>query len=617
MRYLGNKWKLLQEIFNLIQKNCDKNCNILCDAFSWTSVVGDFFKHQYQIIANDIQYYSYVISQAKLNTPDLQFTKLGEDPFKIFNQENLYLQWFITNNYSPLGWRQYFSEENAGKIDYIRTTIEQRKNEQKLTEDEYFYLLACLLESVSKVANIAWVYGAFLKTRDPRALKIMKFIPVEQEDLKKYHDAQVFNAKIEDLIDNIQWDILYLDPPYTKNQYSVQYHLLETIAKNDQPIIKGKWWLRDTSDTASDWAREWNVHVIFNKIIASAKFRYIILSYNSDGLMSKKYIENIFKRYGEENTFQCIEIPYKQYKNHQTWEKENHYEYLFFVKKKAKTAISFASPLNYQWWKHDLIAFIKQNLPNRKIKTFIDLFWWWYNVWINIDAERHIYNDGNHKVVELINTFYNTNPIDLVKYVLKWKKQYHLEFADKDNYLKLRDLYNSIPLEQRDPKMLYLLILYGFNQQIRFNSSYDYNNPVWPTWLTDNNFEKLISFCEKIQSQKLQFFSYYFDLLDIQITQEDFVYCDPPYLITLWSYNDGKRWFFGRSENDEIRLYQYLQKLHQQGIQWMLSNVLEHKGKQNELLKNWIQKNHFRLIECEWKTRKGRKEILVVNYSKW
>lgn len=611
MRYLGNKKNLLSEIDNLIKAHCSGNCEIFCDAFCGTWVVWEFFKNKYSIIANDIQYYSFILSQAKLNSPDLKFKNLWLNPFDFFNNTKIKEEWFIYKNYSPKWGRMYFSEENALKIDFIRTKLEEWYIENKISDIEYYYLIACLLESVSKVANIAWVYGAFLKTRDPRAVKSMQFLKIDSKETSK--KAIVYNDTIENLICNIEWDILYLDPPYTKNQYSVQYHLLETIAKYDAPIIAWKWWLRNTSETSSLWSREWDVHVVFEKIISNARFKHIILSYNSDWLMSKKFIEATLKRYWKEDSYELVKIPYKQYKNHQTWEKENHYEYLFYVEKKERKYVSYASPLNYQWWKYDLVDFIKSNLPQQKINTFFDVFWWWYNVWVNIDANKIVYNDINHKVAELIKTFYDTDLHELAKYIMRAKKQYKLEIWDKEKYMALRDKYNSIPESERDPKMLYMLILYWFNQQIRFNSSYDFNNPVWPTWLNDLMLEKLISFCSRMKEQNIEFMTSNF--FDVNFYKEnDFIYCDPPYLITLWSYNDWKRWFNWRSNKDEMSLYEYLEKVNKDSVKFMLSNVLEHRWKENLILKEWIKRNGLRVIEYWKNARWWRKEILVVNY---
>jgi len=618
MRYLGTKTKLVDKLYKLIKdKKIDNENFTFCDAFSGTGAVGEFLKDKFRITANDVQYYSFIISQAKLNTPDLQFHKLGFDPFDYFNKEKREYEGFIFKNYSHKGSkRMYFSAENGLKIDFIRNKIDEWKKQDRLTDFEYYYLIAALLESVSKVANIAGVYGSYLKTWDPRAVKPMLFIKVEQRDIKGLYEAEVHNKTIEELINDISGDILYLDPPYTKNQYSVQYHLLETIAKNDNPEIKGKGGLRDTSETASAFSRNGDAEVAFEKIVAKARFKYIILSYNSDGLMSQKYIENILKRYGKPETYEIRKIDYKQYKNHQTANKQEHCEYLFFIEKKDYKKVNYASPLNYQGGKYDLIDFIKENLPNAKIKRFIDVFGGGYNVGINIEAEQIIYNEFNHKVVELMECFRDTETSDLVKYILRTHRHYKLERGDKEAYMKLRSKYNSIILELRDPKMLYMLILYGFNQQIRFNSSYDYNNPVGPAGLNDNMMDKIISFCRRIQEQNIFFLSQDFEKINKYINTETFIYCDPPYLITLGSYNDGKRGFNGWGKSDELRLYNFIDKLNTRGVRFMMSNVLEHKGEKNTLLEKWANKKGYKVIPYNKSARKGRKEVLIVNYDR-
>ena len=618
MRYIGNKNTLLNDIYKLIkQKRIDNESYTFCDAFSGTGVVGEYFKDKFRIIANDIQYYSFVMSQARLNTPDMTFSQLGFDPFDYFNKEKGECEGFVYNNYSYLGSsRMYFSAENGLRIDFIRNKIDEWKNQEKISNFEYYYLIASLIESVSKVANIAGVYGSYLKTWDARALKPMLFKRIDQKNKNSLYEAEVHNKNIEELINNISGDILYLDPPYTQNQYSVQYHLLETIAKNDNPDIRGKGGLRNTSKTASDFSKKCIAEVVFEKIIARAKFKYIILSYSSDGLMSPKYIKNVLKRYGKSDTYDFIKINYKQYKNHQTANKKEHCEYLFFIEKKDPKSIIFSSPLNYQGGKYDLVNFIKGNLPKTKIERFIDVFGGGYNIGLNIDAKQVIYNEYNHKVVELIEMFKNTETDDLIKYILKKQRQYKLERGNKDAYIKLRNKYNSVELSKRDPKMLYTLILYGFNQQIRFNSSYDYNNPVGQAGFNDNMLEKITSFSRRIQEQNIVFLSHDFEDIDDYVNKKTFLYCDPPYLITLGSYNDGKRGFNGWDEISELRLYAFLDNLNKKCIKFMMSNILEHKGKKNILLLNWIKSNNYHIIYYKGKARKGRKEILITNYKK-
>lgn len=617
MRYIGNKNKIISYIEALINdKKINKENYTFCDAFSGTATVGNYFKDKFKIIANDNLYTSFVMSQAKLNTPDLKFELLGLNPFKIFNDENNKLNGFIYKNFSPGGSeRQYFSSNNASRIDFIRTKIEYWYNHDKLTRNEYYYLIACLIESVSKVANIAGVYGSYLKMWDPRAIKPLKFIHVEQLKENALYENEVYNKNIEELINDISGDILYLDPPYTKNQYSVQYHLLETIALYDEPDLKGKTGARDTSKQASKFSKPGDVHIEFEKIIAKAKFKYIILSYSSDGIMSKEYIESVFKRYGKPETYEFRKFTYKQYLNSKAEKDEKHCEYLFYIEKKdSDEEINYASPLNYIGGKADMIDFIKKNSP-RKIDRFIDIFGGGFNVGINFNAEQIIYNDCNFKVKELLEMFRNVETIDLYKYITHMIKKYKLEKGDKKSYLKIRELYNSQDKNLREPKLLYLLILFGYQQQIRFNSSYDYNNPVGQAGFNDKILEKIISYCRNLKEKNVVFMSEDFENMWKHINKNTFVYLDPPYLITLGSYNDGKRGFNGWNENDELRLLNFLNKLNSKGIKFMLSNVLEHKEKKNKILIDWIKENNYRVIKYKEKARKNRKEVLIVNYS--
>ena len=145
MRYLGNKTKLLSDISELLtEKNLKDNNLIFMDAFAGTASVADFFAKDYKIITNDLMYYSYILAQAKLNTPKDAFKTLGYDPFKYFNDldTDKYITGFVYNNYSPNGGRMYFSDENAKKIDYIRTVIDYWYEDEQINENEKYYLIA-------------------------------------------------------------------------------------------------------------------------------------------------------------------------------------------------------------------------------------------------------------------------------------------------------------------------------------------------------------------------------------------------------------------------------------------------------------------------------------------
>lgn len=619
MRYIGNKEKILGEIQELIVNNkLDKKCKVFCDAFSGTATVGEKFKNVFKVIANDNLYMSYVISNAKLNTPDGKYEGLGFNPFEYFNKNDNILEGFVYKNYSPGGsQRKYFTKENAGKIDFIRWKIQEWKEKQLITDKEYYYLIASLLESLSKVANVAGVYGAYLKTWDPRAVKPMIFIPVQvSNDVAKTENV-VYNKKIEELIDKIEGDILYLDPPYTKNQYSVQYHLLETIARYDAPQIKGKTGARDTTRQTSDFSKDGKVHVEFEKIIAKAKFKHIIVSYSTDGIMSKEYIESVLKRYGKEETYQFKKFNYKKYLNTKARKTGEHFEYIFYIEKKEKSQVNYYSPLNYMGGKSEMVDFLKENMP-RKYDRFIDLFAGGFNVGINCEAKELIYNDCNYKVKELIQMFKEIDTVELYKFILKTIKKYGLSKENKDAYINARADYNHPEPPIRDSKLLYVLILYGFQQQIRFNSSMEYNNPVGQSSFNDKILEKLVTFSREIKEKNVIFMSEDFEKLEKYIDKNTFFYCDPPYLITLGSYNDGKRGFNGWNTEEEKRLLDFLDRINQKGGKFMLSNVIEHKEKENKILKEWLVRNpKYKKIEYGQKAGRTRlrNEIIIVNYE--
>lgn len=310
MNYIGSKYSLIDFLEESIDKTL-KICNedrqpsemIFADLFAGTGVVSGSFKKQgYSIIANDIQYYSYVITKHMIeNNGNLNKVRCAQ----LVNELNQLtgIEGFIYKNYSYEGTegqefrRMYFSEYNAKKCDAIRTAIEEWFDAGKINENEYFFLLGSLINSIDKCANTASVYGAFLKQLKKSALKEMELIPLPI--MQGSVECKVYNEDISELIKNVSGDILYLDPPYNARQYCSNYHMLETIAKYDNPKIKGKTGLRDYSEQKSVFCVKNKVEEAFAELIKNAEFKYIFLSYNNEGLMSFDTIEKIMKKYGK------------------------------------------------------------------------------------------------------------------------------------------------------------------------------------------------------------------------------------------------------------------------------------------------------------------------------
>lgn len=626
MRYIGNKTKLLDKLEQLLsRKGLAKKGLVFCDLFAGTCTVGDYFKNNYEIIANDTLYTSYVISNAKLKYKDTFFQNLGFDPFEYFNNidSSNYTTGFCYNTFAPtVSGRQYFSDENAKLIDLIRNTIDEWFDSKKIDENEKYYLIGSLLESVSKVSNVAGVYSAFLKIWDPRAVKKMEFIPIETYAGNSKYLNEVYIEDVNDLIGKIKGDILYLDPPYTPTQYISQYHVLETIARNDNPEIHGVGAHRDNGNQISSWCKKGLVHEEFEKLISNANFKHIIFSYSDAGIMSKEYIEKVLKRYAKDGTYEFKEISFVKYKSTRAVAreiKENtankaHYEWLFYIEKKENP--KYISPLNYIGGKFEVIDLIKDNLP-KKIDTFYDLFGGGGTVSLNVNSKKTVYNDINWVVRDLLEKITHDDFVQTYNYIEKSIKKYNLEKKNKESYINFRNKYNSVEKGSRNPLDLYLLICYGFEHQIRFNSNMKFNNPCGNSGYNQEMLEKLVSYSNKTKKMNIVFKSMDYKKLLPDIEKNDFVYCDPPYLISCGAYNDGKRGFNGWDEKQEQELLDFLDVLNSKGIKFMLSNMSDRNKKSNTPLSNWIKKNNYRVIVNETITkrnRQDRQEIIIINY---
>lgn len=620
MRYIGNKESMVEEIDSFIESRVESEEPLtLFDAFCGTGAVSDRLKNKFNLVINDNLKWATVYTAGRLYAPSCHFERLGFDPFAFLNQSDEKVQGFIYKNYAPTeSSRMYFTPENAARIDYFRKQIEEWHKNKLLSEAEYMLLLASLVESVSRVSNTAGVYGAFLKKWDGRALKPIEFIKPAYNACDSLN-IKIYNDKTENIISDVKCDILYLDPPYTQNQYGTQYHLLETLILNDHPSVSKVTGSRPVMPMRSDWSKEYKAHILLDKIIANTTARYIVMSYNNDGLMSREYIEAVMKRYGKPETYCCKKISYKKYQNWKSQNHKEHFEYLFFVEKKDPADVVYESPLNYIGSKARVIPAIRENLPS-DIDDFIDAFGGGFNVGINIRSESVVYNEYNHFVKELIESFWQYDTFSYIVYMKKMIRRFELEPGRKDAYLNVRDYYNSLPEDKRDPRLLLVVILYSFQQQIRFNSNHGFNNPVGMRWFNDNLLEKLISFSRRIKELNVCFScADYTDTFRYVDDGHTFVYLDPPYMLTNGSYNDGKRGFKGWDVSQEAALFEFLDKLNHEGSRFMLSYVLEHKGKVNQNLVNWTQDNHYHIIELGdilGISGSRRKEILVTNYER-
>lgn len=269
------------------------------------------------------------------------------------------------------------------------------------------------------------------------------------------------------------------------------------------------------------------------------------------------------------------------------------------------------SPLNYIGGKARILDQLLPVFPEH-ISTFVDLFCGGCNVGINTHADNYIYNDVSRELTGLLKMFLRLNTRTILKrldeiveyYGFSKTKDHNFAYYggnpmkgvsryNKKPFLRLRQDYNNSPRNNQHYIMLYALIVFGFNNQIRFNDRGEYNLPVGKRDFNDVIRRKLEVFVEKLKAQKPQIQNKDFRRFDIGLLDDQsLVYLDPPYLISTATYNEGGGW----TERDEIALLRFMDDLNARGIRFVLSNMLEHKGRKNKLLIDWIEPRNLQVV---------------------
>lgn len=305
------------------------------------------------------------------------------------------------------------------------------------------------------------------------------------------------------------------------------------------------------------------------------------------------------------------------------------------------------SPLNYTGNKHRILEEILDKVP-KNAHRMLDLFSGGTSVGLNSNINEVIFIDNNIRLINLLIFFKNNDYEFIVKNIEELIKKYNLtnsfrngydfykkiitdnpnnglKFLNKSGYLKLREDYNNL-LNKNTKKaniMLYLLILYSFNNDMRFNSEGKFNLPVGKTDFNKANINKLREYLSFIKNKNFEYMCLDFENIKIKeiVKKVDFIYMDPPYLITTAVYNESKGW----DEDREKKLLQLIDYFIQENKLFVLSNILQRGEKINTILKEWIKKNKNKIevkyIDYSYKSssynKKNReiveKEIIIYN----
>ena len=639
-RFLGNKYKLLDFIDETITNYCP-DVKSLLDIFAGTGVVAEHFSHKMDIITNDILYSNYISHVAfmsheyanilKLRTIANEFANLSAEAIP----EN-----YMSNTFS----NTYFSHDDCKKIGFIREKIEEYKNAGMINKRERAILITSLLYSMDKIANTCGHYDAFIKGAQFKKQIDYKLIKITNDFS---HSVRFYRSDANKIIREPDFpvvDCVYCDPPYNSRNYSDLYHVLENVAEWKKPNVIGIARKMDRSNIKSEYCSR-NATKVFEDLILNLKCKYIILSYNNTG---KKSNERSNARISDEDIIRIltmrgkVSIYSKKYKAFTTGKSKNlsNEERLFVCKVKNPLLIRpqkcfTKSPLNYTGGKTKLLPQITTLFP-KEINTFVDLFCGGGNVGVNTPSKRTIYNDINKDVVRLMLFFKKNNFETIDNRLSKIISDYNLSNSEMHGYeyygcnssdglgkynklafQRLRADFNS--KNRNDPAMLFALILYGFNNQIRFNNNGDFNLPVGKRDYNKKTKHNLANFCHDLADQDSIILNTDFRNFDIStLGSNDVIYCDPPYLIATATYNEKKGW----SEKDEEDLLAFLTNVDMHGIKFALSNVIEHKGRRNKLLGEWSQQynthnlsfsyshSNYHSTANMYKTQ----EVLITNY---
>ncbi|MBM0634588.1 DNA adenine methylase [Paenibacillus polymyxa] len=354
-RYIGNKAKLIDVLIDEIRSiigTTGKVADLMCG----TATVSSGLKSEgYEVVAADVMTYAYYHAMVKLliNNPPV-YGKLLEKEIKInesagddgYQKVISYLnslqpkKGYFFREFSPGGVpfngtpsRKYFTSENAMKIDAIRETLYEWENDELLSEIEIALLKHDLILSVNPIANISGTYGHFHSKFVGKSLNQFKLKAHFEYDL--FSEFQSINHTVlkgyaEDLAKDIEVDLCYIDPPYMKRQYAANYHILETLARGDEPEAVGLSGLRPWRDQYSDFCSKVRIRDSFKKILTNVNTKNFLISYSEDGLLSLEQLVSFFEDFGKVHV---KEVKYKRFRSNNSPLGQEINEYLIWVKK--------------------------------------------------------------------------------------------------------------------------------------------------------------------------------------------------------------------------------------------------------------------------------------------
>ena len=345
LNYIGSKFRLLDWITESILEQTGWTSlegQHVADLFAGTGIVSHHFRTSGAVVlSNDAELYSSIITHAFTRSvyTDLCRTTIDLLQAELDNNPPIPTVGYVTTHYSPYGdcERQFFTVDNARRIDYLRGRIEDLR--PTLDPDAYAFLVASLLVSADAVSNVPAVYGCYLKSFKAKALKTLTLVPIHTNTTPPQEESRTTHLDVLDdtLLEQTHVDLVYLDPPYNSRQYSKNYFPLNIIAQTpvqleSQPPLRGKTGI-PTDCYLSPFCRKMEtVEAAFTKLFRDLQTEWIFMSYNSEATVPQ---DRMLELMGEYGTATVIERDYKRFKSFRYNKDREIMEYLFCLHKKS------------------------------------------------------------------------------------------------------------------------------------------------------------------------------------------------------------------------------------------------------------------------------------------
>ena len=318
MRYIGNKTRLLPFILRTLNKG-GIAVGSVHDAFAGTASVSRALKARgWRVHSSDLLVSSYVFQRAYVvaDCADPLLGEMASELAALAPRES-----FISRHFSPAGGsesegRMYFTPANAGRIDAAREELEIWRKAGRVDEDNYYLLLAAIIEGADRVANTAGVYASYMKQWQPnarRAFGVAPEVPVK--------GAQPARAHLMDAIEAAksigEVDLLYIDPPYNSRQYVAYYHIPEILARGwteSAPAIRGKVGLLAGEEGRSQWSHGRRVQKLFSALLSATTATHALVSFNSEGHMPPEVLLSLLTRASADGNVSHFSQRYRRYR---------------------------------------------------------------------------------------------------------------------------------------------------------------------------------------------------------------------------------------------------------------------------------------------------------------